>query len=233
MAALASMARLRQPASLPSLVRSLEDPNENVRRAAARAMKALEEPGVVPVPQGQGSPAVPAAQQQQTAPGEGQAGPADPAATPRAREDYQRMARTMGRQVTMETTAGVLEVALDYENAALTAESFIELVRQGAFDGVRFAEVASGELLKTADPALGPGISRIVLRAEPNPQPFLRGSLAMAPGAASTPSGSFLICLSPQPLWNSRHTNFGRLVSGDQVIDNITPETRILRATVQ
>jgi cyclophilin family peptidyl-prolyl cis-trans isomerase len=142
------------------------------------------------------------------------------------------MARTVGRQVTVETTAGVLEIALDYENAALTAESFIELVRQGAFDGVRFAEVASGEWLKTVDPVLDPGIPRIVFRAEPNSQPFLRGSLAMASGAAST-RGSFFICLSPQPLWNSRYTNFGRLVSGDQVLDSITPETRILRAAVQ
>jgi cyclophilin family peptidyl-prolyl cis-trans isomerase len=80
---------------------------------------------------------------------------------------------------------------------------------------------------------LAPGISKNVFRAEPNSQPFLRGSLAMAPGAASTPSGSFFICLSPQPLWNSRYTNFGRLVSGDQVLDSITPETRIVRATIQ
>jgi len=233
MEALVSMARLRQRASLPLLARSLEDPNENVRRAALEAMKALEDPAVVPVSREQDSPTVPAARQQQTAPSGAQAGPGDPAATPRAREDYQRMARTMGRQVMIETTAGVLELALDYENAALTAETFIEIVRQGAFDGVRFAEVASGEWLKAADPAPGPGISRIAFRSEPNPQPFLRGSLAMAPGTASTPSGSFFICLSPQPLWNSRYTNFGRLVSGDQVLDNITPETRILRATVQ
>jgi cyclophilin family peptidyl-prolyl cis-trans isomerase len=232
MAALASIARLRQPASLPSLVRSLEDPNENVRRAAARAMTALEDPGVVPAPQGQGSPTVPAAHPPAPAIGDGHAGPTDPMTTPRAPEDYQRMARTVGRQVTVETTAGVLEIALDYENAALTAESFIELVRQGAFDGVRFAEVASGEWLKTVDPVLDPGIPRIVFRAEPNSQPFLRGSLAMASGAAST-RGSFFICLSPQPLWNSRYTNFGRLVSGDQVLDSITPETRILRAAVQ
>jgi cyclophilin family peptidyl-prolyl cis-trans isomerase len=231
MEALVSMARLRPPVSPLLFARSLEDPNENVRRVAAQAMKALEASATVSVLPGEGSMSAPAPQP--PAIGEGQAGSTHPAATPRPREDYQRMARTVGRQVTMETTAGVLEIALDYENAALTAESFIDLVRQGVFDGARIAEVASGEWLKTADSVLGPGISRIVFRSEPNEQPFLRGNLAMAPGADSALGVSFFICLSPQPLWNSRYTNFGRLVSGDQVLDSITPETRILRAAVQ
>jgi cyclophilin family peptidyl-prolyl cis-trans isomerase len=42
---------------------------------------------------------------------------------------------------------------------------------------------------------------------------------------------AFFICLSPQPLWDSRLTDFGRLVSGDNVLDRITADTRILRVT--
>ena len=147
------------------------------------------------------------------------------------RHEYQRIARTTGWHIVMETSAGVLEIALDYDNAALTAESFLQLARQGAFDGMRFSEVSSGQFLQAEAPFESTRQSTALEpRPEINPQSFLRGSLAMAePGPFS--ARSFYICLSPRPLWDSRLTNFGRLVSGDNVLDRITADTRILRLT--
>jgi cyclophilin family peptidyl-prolyl cis-trans isomerase/HEAT repeat protein len=162
-------------------------------------------------------------------------------------EDYQRIARTAGRRIRMETSAGAMEIALDYRNAALTAENLVELVSQGFFDGQRFVEVVPGRYLKagvsvrqgpglpesgtaqTAGMLGGPGHS---IRSEINPQPFLRGSLGMAVETRDTAGSQFFICLSPQPLADGRYTNFGRLLSGDDRLDEITVETRILRMTV-
>jgi HEAT repeat protein/cyclophilin family peptidyl-prolyl cis-trans isomerase len=147
------------------------------------------------------------------------------------RHEYQRIARTTGWQIVMETSVGVLEMALDYDNAAFTAESFLQLARQGTFDGMRFSEASSGHWIQVEAPLERAGQGAVVaLRPEVNPQPFLRGSLAMAEPGPFSPR-AFFICLSPQPLWDSRLTDFGRLVSGDNVLDRITADTRILRVT--
>jgi cyclophilin family peptidyl-prolyl cis-trans isomerase len=70
------------------------------------------------------------------------------------------------------------------------------------------------------------------MRSEINGQPFLRGSLGMAVERRDSAGSQFFICLSPQPLADGRYTNFGRLLSGDDLLDGITVETRILRMTV-
>jgi peptidyl-prolyl cis-trans isomerase B (cyclophilin B) len=155
-----------------------------------------------------------------------------PAVTRYEREDYQRIARTVGGSILIETSDGSMEVALDYRNAALTAENFVELARRGFFDGQRFVEVVQGRYLKAGAPADdllgGPGHT---IRSEINGQPFLRGSLGMAVETRDSAGSQFFICLSPQPLADGRYTNFGRLVSGDDLLDRITVETRIVRMT--
>ena len=163
------------------------------------------------------------------------------------RQDYQRIARTVGHRIRMETTTGTMEITLDYHNAALTAENFVELVGKGFFDGQRFVEVFPGRYLKAGAPVGegsdvaksepahetdtvgGPGHS---IRSEINNQPFLRGSLGMAVATRDSAGSQFFICLSQQPLADGRYTNFGRLLSGDDLLDQITVETRILRMTV-
>jgi cyclophilin family peptidyl-prolyl cis-trans isomerase len=167
------------------------------------------------------------------------------------REDYQRIARTAGRRIRMESSAGTMEIALDYRNAALTAENFAELVGKGFFDGQSFGEVVPGRYLKAGVPRNDPveqgsglpktetvqgprmfGGPGYTIRSEINGQPFLRGSLGMAVATRDSAGSQFFICLSPQPLADGRYTNFGRLLSGDDLLDGITVETRILRMTV-
>jgi HEAT repeat protein/cyclophilin family peptidyl-prolyl cis-trans isomerase len=157
-------------------------------------------------------------------------------------QDYQRIARTIGHRVRMETTAGPIEIALDYRNAALTAEYFIELVDKRALDGARVLSVTPNRYLEVDIPRGDtPDDAEAQLREDPgtpaiqsqiNAQPFLRGSLGMTAAAQDADAGRFFVCLTPQPLANGRYTNFGRLVLGDDLLDAITVETRILKATV-
>ncbi len=150
-----------------------------------------------------------------------------------SREDYQRIARTLNRRLKIDTSAGVLDVLLDYEYAPLTAENFFELARRGYFDGQRFVTVVPNRFVKAGDPrGDGQGGPGYAIRCEVNPRPFLRGSLGMAVGEKDSGGSQFFISLSPQLLFDGRYTNFGRLVSGDDVIDRITTETRILRVVV-
>jgi peptidylprolyl isomerase len=142
--------------------------------------------------------------------------------------DYQSLARLRSRLIRMETSVGLIELRLDYPNAPLTSENFVRLAREGYYDGERFSEVLPGKYAK-AGAAERPGHT---IRTEIHYEPFLRGSLAMAESEKDSADSQFFICLAPQPLWEGRYTNFGRLVSGDDILDRITPETRILRIVV-
>ena len=146
-------------------------------------------------------------------------------------DDYQELARSRSRLIRMETSVGLIELRLDYANAALTAENFVDLVTEGFYDGQRFGEVVPGVYAKSGDRdgSGGPGHT---IRTEVHYEPFLRGSLAMAEDEKDSAGSQFFICLSPQPLWEGRYTNFGRLVSGDDLLDHITTETRILQIVV-
>ena len=150
-----------------------------------------------------------------------------------AREDYQRIARTLNRRLKIDTSEGVLDVLLDYEHAPLTAENFFELASRGYFNGQRFVTIVPNQFVKAGDPrGDGQGGPGYTIRCEVNTRPFLRGSLGMAVGEKDSGGSQFFICLSPQLLFDGRYTNFGRLLSGDDVIDRITTETRILRVYV-
>ncbi len=150
-----------------------------------------------------------------------------------AREDYQRIARTLKRRLKIDTSDGVLDVLLDYEHAPLTAENFFELASRGYFNGQRFVTVVPNQFVKVGDPrGDGQGGPGYTIRCEVNTRPFLRGSLGTAVREKDSGGSQFFICLSPQLLFDGRYTNFGRLLSGDDVIDRITTETRILRVIV-
>lgn len=133
--------------------------------------------------------------------------------------DYQTVAKTLGARLTLLTSIGDFEIELDYDQAPLTSEHFRRLAMQGALDASVFAAVRpNGYAIAIArmDP----------IRSELNPKPFLRGSLGLLrQGQAS--GGAFFLCLTALPLADGRYVNFGRLVSGDQLLDKIVAGTAV------
>lgn len=134
--------------------------------------------------------------------------------------DYQRAAKTLGSRLLMRTSQGEFEIELDYEQAPLSSDYFRQRANAGALDGAVVSAVRPNGYAVVAAP-LGP------IRSELNPKPFLRGSLGMLrQGDAS--GGGFFLCLTALPLTDSRYVNFGRLVSGDSLLDSIAPGARVL-----
>lgn len=133
--------------------------------------------------------------------------------------DYQIVAKTLGARLTLLTSIGDFEIELDYDQAPLTSEHFRRLAMQGALDASVFAAVRpNGYAVAIArmDP----------IRSELNPKPFLRGSLGLLrQGQAS--GGAFFLCLTALPLADGRYVNFGRLVSGDQLLDKLVAGTAV------
>lgn len=133
--------------------------------------------------------------------------------------ELQEIARTETRRLTLRTTAGDFRIALDYDNAPLTAERFYRRAKQGAFTGQPLLVRPNGYV---GFSGAGPG------RPEPSPVPFLRGSLGMVRSSKHEDSGQVFIAVTPLALADGLHTNFGRLLSGDDILDRLTPKDLIL-----
>ena len=220
------------------LVKLLKDPNEFVRAAALRAVVSeTPSPGLIEAVassaehrdakvryeaeralaalSGAETPALPSGEPRLRA--QADAGGAQPLFE---RDEYQPIVRTLGVALEIETSIGVFEVELDYEHAPLTAEYFRRQVAAGALDGTRFVTVA-GNGYAVAGSRLGS------IRSEINSRPFLRGSMGMLRAGDVSFPGEFFFCLTALPLADSRYVNFGRLVSGDRLLDQISDETII------
>ncbi|HEX2254936.1 MAG TPA: peptidylprolyl isomerase, partial [Thermoanaerobaculia bacterium] len=159
--------------------------------------------------------------------------PAPPVAPPvdRPPDYYQRVLQrtAVPREMEMVTDAGTLRLRLDCPRAPLTCLSFANLAEQGFFDGLTFHRVVPDFVVQAGDPRGdglgGPGYA---LRDEINRLRYERGTLGMALAGPDTGGSQFFLTLSPQPHLDGGYTAFGRVVGGDEVLDEIGRGTRIL-----
>ena len=94
-------------------------------------------------------------------------------AAPFLPHELQEIARREGRGLALETPEGSFPIVLDYENAPVTAEYFYNLAVAAQFDGPPFTVLANAYAQVPAK------ASAPLLRPEPSPAPFLRGTLGM------------------------------------------------------
>jgi peptidyl-prolyl cis-trans isomerase B (cyclophilin B) len=139
-------------------------------------------------------------------------------------------------RVTMETTRGVIELELYPQYAPITVNNFLFLVNEGFFDGVKFHRVISNFMIQGGDPtgtgSGGPGY-RFEDELKNNPLKHETGVISMANAGANTNGSQFFITHSPQPHLNGKHTVFGKVVSGMDVVNNIRQGDAMTKVTVQ
>jgi cyclophilin family peptidyl-prolyl cis-trans isomerase len=133
------------------------------------------------------------------------------------------------RRVELVTERGALVLELACPEAPLTCLSFLQLARQGFFDGIVFHRVVPDFVVQGGDPRGdgwgGPGYA---LRDEVNRLRYRRGALGMALSGPDTGGSQFFLTLSPQPHLDGGFTVFGRVIDGDGVLDEIRQGDRIL-----
>jgi peptidyl-prolyl cis-trans isomerase B (cyclophilin B) len=136
----------------------------------------------------------------------------------------------------METTRGTIELELYPEHAPRTVNNFVFLAREGFYDGVLFHRVIPDFVIQGGDPTGtgtgGPGY-RFEDETRGNPLKHETGSLSMANAGPDTNGSQFFITHSPQPHLDGRHTVFGRVVEGRDVVDAIRQGDRMTRVTVR
>jgi peptidyl-prolyl cis-trans isomerase B (cyclophilin B) len=136
---------------------------------------------------------------------------------------------------TIETPRGAIELELYPEHAPVTVNNFVFLAREGFYDGVKFHRVIANFVIQGGDPtgtgAGGPGY-RFEDEVKNNPLKHERGVISMANAGPNTNGSQFFITHSPQPHLNGRHTVFGKVVKGMEVVDAIQQGDVMTRVTI-
>ena len=126
--------------------------------------------------------------------------------------------------VTIETNRGTIELELYPEHAPVTVNNFIFLTNEGFYDGVKFHRVIANFMIQCGDPTGtgrgGPGY-RFKDELFGNPLKHETGVLSMANAGPNTNGSQFFITHSPQPHLDGKHTVFGKVVEGMDVVNAI------------
>jgi len=135
----------------------------------------------------------------------------------------------------IETNRGVIELELYTEHAPKTVNNFVFLAGEGFYNGVSFHRVISDFMIQGGDPTGsgrgGPGY-RFEDELETNPLKHETGVISMANAGPNTNGSQFFITHSPQPHLDGKHTVFGKVVTGQDVVDAIRQGDTMVRVTV-
>ncbi|GAA0458654.1 peptidylprolyl isomerase [Alkalibacillus silvisoli] len=119
-----------------------------------------------------------------------------------------------------------IKIDLFEEDAPNTVENFVKLANDHFYDGLTFHRVIPGFVIQGGCPkgngTGGPGYT-IKCETEGNPKKHERGSLSMAHAGKDTGGSQFFICHDAQPHLDSRHTVFGKVTEGFEVVDRVQP----------
>ncbi len=126
-------------------------------------------------------------------------------------------------KATLHTNHGELEVELFDDDAPQTVENFRKLAGDGFYDGVIFHRVIPGFMIQGGDPTgTGRGGPGYTFDDEINDHKVERGALAMANAGPNTNGSQFFVVTADACPWlDGKHTVFGRVVSGMEVVDAI------------
>jgi cyclophilin family peptidyl-prolyl cis-trans isomerase len=127
-------------------------------------------------------------------------------------------------KATMQTNKGTIELELYEEEAPKTVDNFVKLARDRFYDGVVFHRVIEDFMIQGGDPTgTGSGGPGYQFEDEPNDHRVERGALAMANAGPNTNGSQFFIVTAPACPWlDGKHTVFGRVTSGLDVVDDIS-----------
>jgi cyclophilin family peptidyl-prolyl cis-trans isomerase len=125
---------------------------------------------------------------------------------------------------TLHTNHGAIAIELYDEDAPKTVENFTKLARDGFYDGVIFHRVIPDFMIQGGDPTgTGMGGPGYTFEDEFNDRKVVRGALAMANAGPNTNGSQFFIVTTEAAPWlDGKHTVFGRVTDGMDVVDTIS-----------
>jgi peptidyl-prolyl cis-trans isomerase B (cyclophilin B) len=141
------------------------------------------------------------------------------------------------KQAEIQTEKGLMKVMFYEQDAPGTVANFIKLVREGFYNGLTFHRVIPAFVIQGGCPlgtgAGGPGYT-IKCELNGNNQYHDRGVLSMAHAGRDTGGSQFFICHNRENTkhLDRKHTCFGKVVEGLEIIDKIQQGDRIEKILV-
>src|SRR5262249_28986533 len=136
-------------------------------------------------------------------------------------------------QAVFNTSAGTFIIEFYPDQAPNHVRKFIELARQGFYNGTIFHSMVAHGILQGGDPETknvqarakyGSGGFNMGLKPEISKIPFTQGTVAATtlPGAAISEGSEFLLAVTKQPQFTGQFTAFGHIVEGIEIADKIS-----------
>ncbi|EME79105.1 uncharacterized protein MYCFIDRAFT_212132 [Pseudocercospora fijiensis CIRAD86] len=129
--------------------------------------------------------------------------------------------------VVLHTTLGDITIKLFSDQTPRTCKNFATLAKTGKYDNVIFHRIISGFMIQGGDPT-GTGRGGTSIYGEKFEDEFVpslkhtkKGTLSMANAGPNTNGSQFFITLGPTPHLNGKHTVFGEVVQGMDVVDKL------------
>lgn len=138
-------------------------------------------------------------------------------------------------QVKLETTRGEIQLELYPEHAPKTVNNFVFLVNEAFYDGITFHRVIDNFMIQGGDPTgSGMGGPGYKFEDELSSNPLKHGVkvISMANSGPNTNGSQFFITHLPQPHLDGKHTVFGKVTEGEDVVDSIQQGDLINKASV-
>ena len=138
-------------------------------------------------------------------------------------------------EATIETNHGTMVLELYPQHAPKTVNNFVFLAREGFYDGLTCHRVIADFMIQGGDPtgtgAGGPGY-KFEDEVQNNPLTHETRVISMANAGPNTNGSQFFITHSPQPHLNGRHTVFGKVVEGQDVVNSIQQGDVMVKVTI-
>ena len=134
----------------------------------------------------------------------------------------------MTTTATLHTSEGPVEVELFPNEAPKTVENFEKLAKDGFYDGLKFHRVIPDFMIQGGCPqGTGTGGPGYQFEDEFNEHKAVKGALAMANSGPNTNGSQFFIVTADATPWlDGKHTVFGQVRSGQDVVDRISQADR-------
>ena len=139
-------------------------------------------------------------------------------------------------RATIKTPKGDVVLDLQPQHAPKTVNNFVTLANDGFYDGLTFHRVIPNFMVQGGDPtgtgSGGPGY-KFEDETRDNPLTHETGVISMANAGPNTNGSQFFITHGPQPHLNGKHTVFGKVVEGQDVVDSIQQGDTMDKVTVE
>lgn len=132
--------------------------------------------------------------------------------------------------ITIKTTKGDIKIELFEKDAPITVANFLKLAKDDFYNKTKFHRVIKGFMIQGGDPLskeddtryYGRGGPGYTFEDEVNNQKVVRGALAMANSGPNTNGSQFFIVTAEATPWlDGKHTVFGKVIEGMDVVDKI------------